>query len=62
MDKLRETLEELKERKPDAKSPYRTRIMLVGSEIDDPEFTKLIEMCGAYVCADRYCFGSVPGR
>ena len=62
MDKLRETLEELKERKPDAKSPYRTRIMLVGSEIDDPEFTKLIEMCGAYVCADRYCFGSLPGR
>ena len=62
MDKLRETLEELKERKPDAKSPYRTRIMLVGSEIDDPEFTKLIGMCGAYVCADRYCFGSLPGR
>ena len=62
MDKLRETLAELKERKPDAKSPYRTRIMLVGSEIDDPEFTKLIEMCGAYVCADRYCFGSLPGR
>ncbi len=62
MDKLRETLEELKERKPDAKSPYRTRVMLVGSEIDDPEFTKLIEMCGAYVCADRYCFGSLPGR
>ena len=57
-----ETLEELKERKPDAKSPYRTRVMLVGSEIDDPEFTKLIEMCGAYVCADRYCFGSLPGR
>ncbi len=62
MDKLRETLAELKERKPDAKSPYRTRVMLVGSEIDDPEFTKLIEMCGAYVCADRYCFGSLPGR
>lgn len=62
LDKLRETLEELKTREPDAKSPYRTRVMLVGSEIDDPEFTKLIEMCGAYVCADRYCFGSLPGR
>ena len=62
MDKLRETLEELKERKADAKSPYRTRVMLVGSKIDDPEFTTLIEMCGAYVCADRYCFGSLPGR
>ena len=36
--------------------------MVVGSEIDDPEFTKMLEMCGAYVCADRYCFGSLPGR
>ena len=22
----------------------------------------MLEMCGAYVCADRYCFGSMPGR
>ena len=36
--------------------------MLVGSEIDDTEFTKLVEMCGARVVADRYCFGSLPGR
>ena len=35
---------------------------LVGSEIDDPDFTKLIESCGAMVVADRYCFGSIPGR
>lgn len=62
IDKLRETLAELKKRKPDPKPWFRTKVMLVGSEIDDPEFTKLIEMCGAMVVADRYCFGSLPGR
>ena len=59
---LKETLEELKTRKPDKEFPYRARVILVGSEIDDPEFTKLVEMSGAYVCADRYCFGSFPSR
>ena len=33
-----------------------------GSEIDDPNLTKLIEGCGALVVSDRYCFGSTPGR
>ena len=60
-DKLLETLKEVKKRKPDDKS-YRTRVVLVGSEIDDVELIKLIEGCGAYVCADRFCFGSFPGR
>ena len=59
---LEETLEELKTREPEAKFPYRARVALVGSEVDDPEFTKLIESCGAMVVADRYCFGSFPGR
>ena len=59
---LRETLEELKTREPDAKSPFRARVAVVGSEIDDPGFTKLIEECGALVVSDRYCFGSTPGR
>ena len=45
---LRETLAELKKRKPDAKSPYRARVAIVGSEIDDPSLTKLIEGCGAF--------------
>lgn len=62
IDKLRETLKELKSRKPDPKPWFRTKVMLVGSEVDDPEYTKLIEMCGAMVVADRYCFGSIPGR
>ena len=59
---LRETLAELKKRKPDAKNPYRARVAIVGSEIDDPSLTKLIEGCGALVVSDRYCFGSTPGR
>ena len=59
---LRETLEEIKSREPDEKSPFRARVAIVGSEIDDPNLTKLIESCGALVVSDRYCFGSTPGR
>ncbi len=59
---LKETLEELKTRKPDEKPWYRVRVVLAGGENDDPEFTKLIEDAGAFVVADRYCFGSLPGR
>ncbi len=62
IDKLRETAEELKTRKPDEKKSYRARVVVVGSELDDPDFTKLFEESGALVVADRYCFGSLPGR
>lgn len=62
IDKLRETAEELKTREPDAKKNYRAKIVVVGSEMDDPDFTKLIEDSGALVVADRFCFGSLPGR
>ena len=58
---LKETLAELKKRKPDEKLP-RARVGIVGSEIDDPEFTKMIEAAGARVVFDRHCFGSIPGR
>ena len=59
---LRETLEDLKTREADAKPNYRVKVVLAGSENDDPDFTKLIERCGALVVADRYCYGSLPGR
>ena len=59
---LRETLEELKTRQPDPKPWYRARVAVVGSEIDDPSLTKMLEECGAFVVADRYCYGSTPGR
>ena len=59
---LRETAQELRTREPDAKPWFRCKVMLSGSENDDPGFTKLIEGCGAMVVADRYCYGSMPGR
>lgn len=59
---LVETLEEVKKRRPDPEGKYRARVVLVGSEMDDYRFTRLIEDAGAYVAADRYCFGSIPGR
>jgi len=62
IDKLRETAEELKTRVPDEKKNYRAKIVVVGSEMDDPDFTKLIEESGALVVADRFCFGALPGR
>lgn len=62
LPKLKETLKELKTREPDPEPWYRARIMVAGAEIDNPEFTKTLEMCGGFVVCDRYCFGSLPGR
>ena len=59
---LRETDEELKTREPDMKWPFRCKVVLAGSENDDPDFTKLIESCGAEVVCDRYCYGAVESR
>ncbi len=59
---LKETLEELQTRQPDETPWYRVRVVLGGGENDDPAFTKMIEDAGAFVVADRYCFGSLPGR
>ena len=62
LDKLKETLEELKTREPDEKKKWRARVAVVGSEIDDVDMIKLIEESGALVVADRFCYGSLPGR
>ena len=59
---LRETAEELKTREPDLKKEFRCKVVLAGSENDDPDFTKLVESCGARVVCDRYCYGSVESR
>ena len=59
---LHETLEELRQREPDAVSPWRARIVVVGGELDDYVFSEILENCRCYVAADRYCFGSIPGR
>ena len=59
---LRETLEDLRRRKPDAVNPWRARIVVVGGELDDYAFSEILENCRCYVAADRYCFGAFPGR
>ncbi len=59
---LRETAEELKTREPNLTKEFRCKVVLAGSENDDPDFTKLIESCGALVVADRHCYGAVESR
>lgn len=59
---LEETIAELKERQPDPHPSYRARVVLTGSEIDDPELVRMIEEAGALVVADRFCLGAFPGR
>ena len=59
---LRETLEDLRLRRPDVVNPWRARIIVVGGELDDYAFSEILENCRCYVAADRYCFGAFPGR
>ena len=59
---LQETLEEVRAREPDAKPWYRCRVGIVGSEVDDPNLTRMLEDAGAFIVFDRFCFGSIPGR
>lgn len=59
-EKLRETLREVSKRKVDPKPNYRARLVVTGSEVDDPAFTKLLEDCGVYVVADRYATARCP--
>lgn len=62
LDKLQETLEEIRTRQVDPKPWFRAQVAIVGSEIDDLDMTRLIEEAGALIVADRFCFGSFPGR
>ena len=59
---LEETLEDLRTREADAVNPWRARVVVVGSELDDYAFSEILEQCRCYVAADRYCFGAFPGR
>ena len=40
------------------KSGYRARLMIVGSELDDPEYLQVIEDQGGLVVTDSICFGT----
>ena len=42
---------------PGLESP-RGRLVLIGAELDEPEFVEAIESQGALVVADRLCFGA----
>ena len=59
---LQETLEEIKTREVDDKPWYRCRVGIVGSEVDDPNLTRMLEDAGAFIAFDRFCFGALPGR
>ncbi len=59
---LKETLEDLQTRKPNKKQNFKVKLAMVGGEIDDPELIKMVENAGGLVVADRYCYGSLPGR
>jgi len=37
---------------------HRARVMILGGELDDPEFVNIIEQQGAAVVTDSTCFGS----
>ncbi len=37
---------------------YRARLMIVGGELDDPEYVRIIEEQGGLVVTDSTCFGS----
>ena len=39
----------------------RPRLLVIGSQLDDPAVLRTIESQGAVVVADRFCFGSQPG-
>ena len=56
-EELKRILERIIERNPiDIKS--KKRILLVGSVVDNIEFTQLIENSGAFIASDFLCFGT----
>jgi bzd-type benzoyl-CoA reductase N subunit len=44
--------------KLEGSNDYRARLMIVGGELDDPEFVEVIEGQGAIVVTDSTCFGT----
>ncbi len=56
-DELRRIHENFKE--PELQKEFRARVLLMGSQLDDPEYIKVIEDMGGLVVADAFCFGSL---
>ncbi len=53
---MRDLVEELS--RSNGKADYRARLMIVGSELDDPEYVEVIEEQGGLVVTDSICFGT----
>ncbi len=53
---LKELLEDLKQ--AEGIKGYRARLMLIGPEMDNPEYIKAVEDQGCLVVADSLCYGS----
>ncbi len=53
---LRDALAEIEQSNADV--PYKARLMVGGSAMDDPELLKIIEDLGAVVVTDSLCYGS----
>lgn len=60
IDPLKKLKTALKKRK--GIDNYRARLLLLGSKLDNPEYTAAIESQGGLVVADRYCPGSLPAQ
>jgi benzoyl-CoA reductase subunit C len=43
---------------PEEVGPARVRVMIVGGELDDPEYVRTVEEQGALVVTDSTCFGT----
>ena len=54
---LEELIRDLQERS-NGTGGYRARLMIVGSELDDPEYVRVIEDQGGLVVTDSVCFGT----
>jgi len=59
IDKIKEFKLSLPERKKN--SNYRARLLIVGGQLDDPNYIKVIESTGGLIVADHLCTGSIPG-
>ncbi len=53
---MKDTLDELKTRKP--LEGFRARFVVVGSALDDPDYLRVIEDNGGLVVGDVLCYGS----
>jgi benzoyl-CoA reductase/2-hydroxyglutaryl-CoA dehydratase subunit BcrC/BadD/HgdB len=45
----------------DSVGEFRSRLMVMGSHLHDPDFIRIIESQGGLVVADLFCTGAIPG-